>query len=71
MTGDKIWPMLRNGQHVVSYRDLRRIHEDDGVALWARCVAEGTTLRGDYVMWSAYSRHWNAWDALAQEVLDK
>lgn len=55
--GDQVWPMLLNGEHVVSYRDLRRIHGDDGARIWARAVAENALLTNDYVRWSFYARY--------------
>jgi len=56
ISGDQIWPMLINGQHVVSYRDLRRMHGDDGARIWARAVAENALVSKDSVRWSFYER---------------
>lgn len=59
LNGDKIYPMLLNHQHVVSYRDLRRIHGDAGATIWARAAAEGATLPNDYLRWGWYSRYYD------------
>lgn len=38
------WPLLIDGQHIVFYDELRKLDEKHAARLWARAVAEGTTL---------------------------
>jgi len=57
ISGDQIWPMLINGHHVVTYRDLCRIHGDNGARIWARAVAENALLNTDHVRWSFYANY--------------